>query len=276
MRYATIIAVLITLALMPGMLFAQTPTDPAKLLEQAHSEIAQSHLYSADTILRDVMKSPDASIAQVQEALSLQCMIYSGDVLGAALLIQPLGRASEEGSELKGEVSKQLVLARHAFAVAANDYLNATVMGAELTQLKLTLPGFTQADVTQLENTLASPPELATMLTGYTTDPTPGQGLITRANQYGFYLAFSAAVPESLSQNPDSIRGKVKQGTAFDNLHFLDWIARVALDMHHLLKEPNGPDLTGLAKRADERILKLAGAGSPYAASAQARAGKYQ
>jgi hypothetical protein len=277
MQRNTILVVLLCLAVaLPASGLAQTTTDPAKLLEQAHSEIATSHLYSADAILRDVMKSPDASVAQVQEALSLQCMIYAGDVLGAALLIQPLGKASVEGSGLKGEVSKQLVLARHAFAIAANDYLNATVMGAELKQLKLTLPNYTQADVTKLENTLASPADLKAMLDGYSKDPTPGQGLMTRANQYGFFLAFSAAVPGSLGQNPDNIRAKVKQGVTFDNLNYLDWIARVALDMHHLLKEPNGPDLTGLAQRADERILKLAQADSPYAKAARSRAGKYK
>ncbi len=276
MKHITIISVLIALAVLPGAVLAQTAAEPAKLLEQAHSEIAQAHLYSADSILRNVMKSPEASVGQVQEALALQCMIYSGDVLGAALLIQPLGQASAEGSGLKGEVSQQLVLARHAFAIAANDYLNATVLGAELKQLKLTLPNYTQADVQKLEGTLASPSELATMLAGYASDPTPGQGLITRSNQYGFYLAFAAAVPGGLGQNPDSIRAKVQAGAAFDNLHFLDWIARVALDMHHLLKEPNGPDLTGLAKRADERILKLAGAESAYAKAARSRAGKYQ
>jgi hypothetical protein len=271
--------------LLPALAFAQNGStidsgsgatqDPARLLEEAHAEIALSHLYSADAILRDVMESPDASVAQVEEALALQCMIYSGDVLGAALLVTPLGNASQEGSGLKAEVTKQLILARRAFSISANDYLNATIGGSELAQLKLALPQFSQADVTKLEDTLASPQVLAGMVEGYATDPTPGQGLITRANQYGFYLAFSAAVQENLAQNPDSVRAAAQRGTPFDELHFLDWMARVAIDMHRLLQDPDGPDMLALAKRCDQRILAHAPENNEYAAAARSRAGSY-
>ena len=49
---------------------------------------------------------------------------------------------------------------------------------------------------------------------------------------------------------------------AFDELRYLDWIATVAGELAALVKEPGGPDLAALAKRADERLLKR-GASKP-------------
>ena len=67
-------------------------------------------------------------------------------------------------------------------------------------------------------------------------------------------------------------------GQRFDHLHYLDWAARVALDMHGLLNEPNGPDLLGLARNCDKRIMQIAGdqPDNIYVKNAHKRADKYK
>lgn len=249
---------------------------PADTLAEARQQISEGHMYSADALLQEVVHDDDTSVAELQEALFLQCMVYSGDVLGAVALIGPMSAASPEGSEFKGEISRQLVLARRAFTVAMNSYLNGTVLGGELAQVKLALPKLASEDVDVLMSTLRDPATLAKINNTYSEDPAPGRGLLSQINLYSYYLAFSDAVPGAGSRDLAAISQAFKVGQQFDDLHFLDWAARVALDMHALLNEPNGPDLQGLARRCDQRIIEQAGeeADNVYVKNARVRAGK--
>ncbi|MCH7472546.1 hypothetical protein IIA79_06295 [bacterium] len=267
------IALTAVLVLLPMAALA----SPAENLAEAKAEVAADHLYSADALLGEVVKSPDAATGEVEEALYLQSIIYSGDVLGAVAVMQPLALASNESSELKGQVSRQLLLARLAFEVTLNDYLDATVMGGRLDEVKLVLPAFTNQDVEMLTSTLADPAAIAQILAEYDDDPSAGQGLLARANQFGFFLAISASVPEQMSGDFAIVRSKFSGGLPFDRLHYLDWAARVALDMHALVQEPGGPDLLGLAKRCDERIRQIAGddPANQYVKNALDRASMY-
>ena len=99
---------------------------PADNLAQARSEIAAGRLYSADALLQDVVTADEAEVAELQEALFLQSTVYAGDVLGAVALIQPMAVVTTEGSELKAEISRQLLNARRAFELAVNSYLIAS------------------------------------------------------------------------------------------------------------------------------------------------------
>lgn len=248
---------------------------PSEALSQAKGELAQGHPYGADALLQKVVDAEDAETAQVEEALCLQAMIYYGDVFGAALVMAPLGTASAAPSEFKGQISQQLLLARRAFVAAGNSYLNATVRGSQLKTLKVALPAFSETDVDQINATVNDKAALQKLLTDFPSDPAPAQGLLAKANQFGMYLGFSSTVPKTKERRISDVRAKLKNGVDFDTLRYLDWMATVALDMHFLVNEPSGPDLKGLARRSDERLLKLAGADSEFANNARKRAEKY-
>jgi hypothetical protein len=271
MRNITLILAL--LLLLPAAVVAQTPADK---LAAAKSEIKDGHCYSADKSLQEIVDSVDASPAQVEEALYLQCMIYYGDVFGAALMMAPLAAASSEGSGLKGQVSKQMLLARRAFTAAANSYLNSTLSGGELKKLTVALPPFNEMDMDQLDATIKNQAALKQMMEEYDKDPAAGNGCLAKASQFGFYLGISSAVPKTPGRKVGDVRKQLAAGVTFDQLGFLDWLATVARDMHSLVNEPNGPDLPGLSRRADERILKLAGndTSNQYVKNAHKRAGK--
>ena len=249
----------------------------AEKLAEARAEIAAGRMYTADALLQEIVHAEDATVSQAQEALVLQCMVYSGDVLGSVALMRPMSVATTEGSELKGEISRQLVLARRAFTQAVNNYLNATVMGPELERVKVELPLLDAAALDVLMETLHDEQALREINNTYADDPAPGRGLLSQVNLYSYYLALSDALPGGSDKQLEVLRRELAAGRQFDNLHFLDWAARVGLDMHSLLSEPNGPDLLGLVRRCDERILSLAGddANNPYVKNARERAGKY-
>lgn len=260
--------------LLPTLAFAA----PADDLAQARAEITAGRLYAADALLQNIVTAEDAGVVQLQEALCLQSAIYAGDVLGAVALIQPLALTTAEGSEFKAEISRQLLSARRAFEFAVNSYLVASFAGGELTQLKLNLPPLSAADVDLLMATLHDAGELNSINAAYASDPAPARGLLAQANRYSFYLALSDALPATVSRDIEKIRSTFAAGARFDHLHYLDWAARVALDMHQLLEEPNGPDLLGLAQSCDKRILQLAGEqlDNVYVNNARLRAQKYQ
>ncbi len=252
--------------------------SPADDLAKARQEIAAGRLYAADALLQNIVSADEADVGQLQEALCLQSAIYAGDVLGAVALIQPLALTTTEGSEFKAEISRQLLSARRAFQMAVNSYLVASFGGGELSQLKLDLPPLTSDDVDVLMATLHDSDELNRINSIYASDPAPARGLLAEANRYSFYLALSDAVPGGANRDIAKIRSTFAAGARFDHLHYLDWAARVALDMHQLLNEPNGPDLLGLAQSCDKRIMQLAGdqQNNVYVNNARLRAPKYQ
>jgi len=273
MRHATIIT-LCLLLLLPAAAGAQVPQDK---LRQAKGEMAGGHPYAADALLQEVINADDASTAEVEEALCLQTMIYYGDVFGAALVMAPLGVASAEPSKLKGQISQQLLLARRAFVVASNSYLNTTMRGSELKTLQLELPAFSEKDIEQINATISDKAALQKILADFSKDPAAGNGLVAKANQFGLYLGFSSTVPKTPGRTMGDVRAKLQGGLPFDALRYIDWMSTVALDMSYLVNEPGGPDLKGLARRADERLVKLAGndANSTYVKNARKRAEKY-
>jgi hypothetical protein len=270
MRITTIAALLMLCPLLAA-------AEPAEKLAEAHQQVTAGQLYAADALCQEIVSDEDAVVAEIEEALFLQCMIYSGDVLGAVALMQPMAVATTEGSELKAEISRQLVLARRAFSVAMNSYLNATVLGSELDSVSLQLPPLSGADVEVMLGTLHDAEALNEINSSYETDPTPGRGLLAQANRYSFILALSDALPAVGTRDVEAISRQLAAGQRFSDLHFLDWGARVALDMHVLLQEPEGPDLLGLARRCDERLLHVAGAdeGNQYVKNARERAARY-
>lgn len=270
------IRVILTIAVLmfPALAFA----TPAEDLAKARDEIAAGRLYAADALLQNVVTADEAEVGQLQEALCLQSAVYAGDVLGAVALIEPLAVSTSEDSEFKAEISRQLLNARRAFVVAVNSYLVASFRGGELDQLKLDLPPLSDDDVNVLMATLHNADELNRINSTYADDPAPARGLLAQANRYSFFLALSDAVPGPADRDIAKIRSTFAAGTRFDHLHYLDWAARVALDMHQLLNEPNGPDLLGLAQSCDERIMQLAGdqLNNVYVNNARQRALKYQ
>jgi len=165
-----------------------------------------------------------------------------------------------------------------AFEAAVNSYLIASFAGSELTHLEFKLPPLSADNVDVLMATLHDGDELNSINSSYAQDPAAGRGLLAQANRYSFYLALSDAVPGSGSRDIAVIGRAFAAGQRFDHLHYLDWAARVALDMHHLLQEPNGPDLLGLAQSCDKRILQIAGdqQDNIYVQNAHRRASKYQ
>lgn len=279
---------------------------PADKLAEARGQIAAGHVYTADALLQEVVHDEDAAVVELQEALFVQCMIYSGDVLGSVALMKPMALATRDAdtadmelyqsymdsgdneaaaaqarlikdrSAFKGEISRQLVYARRAFATAMNSYLNATVMDAGLDRVQLELPVLADDEVAIMLETLNDGPALRQINAAFAADPAPGRGLLAQVNLYSYYLALSDAVPGGNERDMALIRQRFTSGQRFDNLHYLDWAARVALDMHALLSEPDGPDLLGLARRCDQRIIEQAGDESNvYVKNARERAGKY-
>ncbi|MBN2080730.1 hypothetical protein JW859_00845 [bacterium] len=265
--------VTIVMVLLPAIALAAPDDD----LKQARADIAAGKVYAADQALQNIVNAEDATVAELEEALFLQSVIYSGDVLGAVALLQPMALLTTEGSELKAEISRQLLAARRAFYLSINSYLNASFAGSELASLKLDLPPLSAEEVSILQATLRDPEQLNQINSGYAEDPAPGRGLLAQTNLYSFYWAISDAVPGGGSYDVNAVRRRFSTGQHFDHLHYLDWAARVALDMDKLLSEPNGPDLKGLAKKCDERIIALTAndSGSVYAKNARERAGKY-
>jgi hypothetical protein len=232
---------------------------PADSLAQAHKELADGHPYAADASLHEVVTDDDATVIELEEALFLATMIYSGDVLGAVALMQPLTLATNEGSKWKAEISQQLLLARRAFVIAANNYLDVTVVDQQLASLKCVLPALSNDDVEVMMGTLSDAETLSRINSTYGDDPAPGRGLQAQVNRYSMLLALGDATPMTQTRDLATIRSRFAAGQSFSQLHYIDWMARVALDMHALLSEPNGPDLLGLSQRCDQRILQLAG-----------------
>jgi hypothetical protein len=251
---------------------------PADTLREAKAEIAAGRIYPGDDLLQQVVDSPDSNSAQVEEALLIQCLIYSGDVLGAAALIGPLASASPEGSGMKTLVSQQLLLARRAYSVAANSYLNTTIKGTSLSTFRLELPHLTTAEVTQLMTTLANKDVLSQMMQEFGDDPSAGHGLLAQVNIYSMYLACGSAFDLGENARVEHIGSATGGGIEEDQLQLLDWAARVALDMNTMVNEPNGPDLASLARRFDQRILAFAGddATNQYVINARNRAKIYE
>jgi len=198
-------------------------------------------------------------------------------VLGAHIFARQLALGTTEGSPLKTEIARQLLSARMAFSVVINDYLNATVMGSELQSIKLQLPSMTDDDVAIMMATLDDADALVKINTQFAEDPTAGRGLLARINQYSFALAIKDAVPAEFGQKLSAVQQGLAGGVSFNRLCYLDWAARVALDMHRMVNEPGGPDLLGLAQRCDKRITDAAAAdpNSQYVKNAQQRMKQY-
>ncbi|MCB1186980.1 hypothetical protein KDL29_07405 [bacterium] len=231
-------------------------------LSKARSEFAADHIYAADALLQKVIDDEAANQLQVEEALFLQSIIYYGDVLGAMAVIEPLAAASAEGSGYKGEVSRQLLLARRAFYASASRFVTATVLGSKLEKVQITLPSFTDADLAVINSTLSDKAALDAILTGYESDSAVGKGLLAKASRLGLYTGFGRMLPPGSSRKFAAIRSSFSQGSVFTPIMYMDFIAEISVEMAYLVNEPNGPDLVGLAKRADERIMELTG-GNP-------------
>lgn len=248
-----------TTALWMALLSMTIQAAPADKLASAHREFAADHIYAADALLQEVIDDAASSQLQVEEALFLQTIIYYGDVLGAMAVIEPLAAASEQGSGYKEEVSRQLLLARRAFHAAASRYLTATVLGSKLETVKVDLPAFSEEDFSLIQATLRDKTELQNILGEYATDSSVGKGLLAKSSRLGLYTGFGRMLPPESSRKLASIRSQFGKGSVFTPIMYMDFIAEISLEMAKLVKEPNGPDLPGLAQRADERIIKLAG-----------------
>ena len=274
-KYSTICGWTLAVWMLTGLAWA----GAGEKLAEAKTEIGNDHAYSADALLQEVVKDETATSGQVQEALFLQCMIYYGDVFGAALLLGPCGAASEGQHPFKQDVGEQLLLARRAFTISAEKYLNETVMQAALTRIKFTLPELNQSDVDTLQSVLADPATIRSMLTQYDADPSPARGLQARSNQFGFYICSGALLGPVAGQQRSvaDIRSTLSQGVPYDHAAYLDWIASVLLDMYSLINEPNGPDFIGLSKRANDRLLSQYGSNpaNQHVVNARERAAKY-
>lgn len=269
MRYLCLALVILAIPLLTGA----TPTES---LSKAKAEITAHKLYSADPLLQAVVNAPDAQQVQVEEALVLQTMIYCGDVFGAGLVMPPLAGAGTEGSPLKALVGQQLLMARRAFTVAAGSYLNTTVAGVKLEKVQVELPDFSDKDVEMITAALSDKTTLGKILSEYSSNPAAGQGLIAKANHLGLYTAFAGLLPYKGQRGMGDVRSAFKSGAAFDKLRYLNWLSQTATDFRRIVNEPKGPDLAGLSKRCDERILKLAGKDTEntYVKNAKARLGR--
>jgi hypothetical protein len=232
---------------------------PAEDMAGAKKDIAADHVYSADALLQKIIVSPDATPAQVQEALYLQTMIYYGDVFGAALLIGPVaGGSGGKDSKLGQETSRQLLLARRAFHAASVRLLNEFNAGRKLESVKVDLPTFGEGDIDKLNEAIGSKNTMEALVSGFASDESAGRGMLAKANHFGLYIGFSSLLAKQKNRKMSDIESKVKGGIKFDEARYLDWLATVCLDMRSLIKnEPSAPDLSGLAKRADERLKKL-------------------
>lgn len=256
---------------------ARAATSPAEALTKARAEIAADHVYSADALLQEVVSSPDATSAQVQDALYLQTMIYYGDVFGAALLLAPVSGATGKASALGKEVSQQLLLARRAFHVSATSLLNELNANKQISTVKIDLPPFSEAEVEQLNKTMASRETMKELVESYETDQSAGRGMLAKANHFGLYIGCGSALPKQKGRKMKDVDAKLKGGVAFEEARFLDWLATVCIDMKDLIKkEPQAPDLGSLARRADERLKKIVEKDSAFYKNAQARAKAYK
>jgi hypothetical protein len=267
-----LIACLIAVALLPAAAYAQD--SPASLLAQAKAKFAAEDTVGADALLQQVIDHPDASIDLVEEALFWQIKLYYGDVVGAALLLGPLSGTGIDQSKLTQDVARQMLLARRAFQLAGTRYLNTTAIGSGLRSIKVDLPSLTDANVNQLKATIGDKAQVESILTGYSTDPKPGLGLVSMANRFGLYIGMGSELPGKPQGEVGSISAQFSNGVAFDEPRFLDWLAEVSLELHGIVNEPNGPDLKGLSKRADDRLVQKAAGDSNYAKNAKRRAGQ--
>jgi hypothetical protein len=252
----------------------------AENLASAKSQISKSQPYSADKLLQEIINSSDASPAQVEEALVLQTMIYYGDVFGAALVLAPVSAATQKPTKYGAEVSRQLLLARRAFSVAGNSYLNQTFSSSALKKLSVELPALTDEDVKKIQAVLNDKDSVARLVADYDGDPAAGQGLLARSSQFGMYLGLGGLIPKSSGRSMTDVQSKFRGGTDFNQLAYLDWLASISLELHSLAKEPQANDpkfMQTLAKKCDERIKALTkdDAGNPYRKKAEGRAGKY-
>src|SRR4051812_1938074 len=146
------------------------PKSPAQLLADAKAEISASHAYKADTILGDVAKSPDATRAQVEEALVMRGMIYYGDVFGSALVLPSFVAVAKKPEPLGRKVSETLIMASRAFDANLTEYLNITAAGSKLSKLQVDLPAFSEDDVKKLQDTLSNKASVESMLASYSSD----------------------------------------------------------------------------------------------------------
>lgn len=255
--------------LCPALVMASATED----LVQAKQKLTAGDPVGGELLLQQVVESADASSVEVEEALFWQLMVYSGDFLSSVALMQSMGAAGESGSSLKRQVAQQMGLSRWAFFVASGNYLNNTVSGGSLDKVELELPQIDDQDTQMLLGTLADPGLIATILAGFEADPSVGLGLLESTNQYSMYLAVADALPDVPRHDLTLLRRRVSAGENFEQTHFLDWVARVALDMDSLLNEPNGPDLPSIQRRCDQRITALVQAdpNNPYMIEVEAR-----
>ncbi|MDQ3023080.1 MAG: hypothetical protein M3R04_01650 [bacterium] len=256
----------------PATKSAAPSKPPAQLLSEARSELTASHAYKADALLQQVIKSETAQRAEVEEALVLQGMIYYGDVFASTLLLPSLVAVAKKPEPFGRKVSERMILAGRAFHASVTKYLNITAGGGKLANVKLSLPDFTEADVKKLQDTLSNRASVESLLASYPTDPSAGEGLYSRASQFGMYLGFGGTLPKQKGRKLAGIESKYSGGVQFDNLRYLDWAASVSLDMSKQVKDTLPQfSLKDLSKRCNERLLKVAPKDSQFAKNAKAR-----
>lgn len=262
------------LALATALLLTAAAGDT---LKQAKADIADHKLFTAVPLLQQVINSSDAEQAQVEEAAVLQSIICCGLVVGSGLVMRAFAGDKTESS-FKSLVAGQMMASRAGFAEAVGSYLNATVMGVKLTKLQFALPALSSESVKQMESAVTDAKKLAAALASYQSNPAEAQGLLAVANHYGVYGAASDIGTCAQGTPPEGVKSKLGSGVKFDQLYYLDWLATAALKFHHLVKDPTGPDLIGLAKRCDERLKKVAGndPANRFVKQAQARAKQYK
>jgi hypothetical protein len=245
---------------------------PAQLLTEAKSELLASHAYKADALLQQVVKSDEASRAQVEEALVLQGMIYYGDVFASALVLPSHVAVAKKPEPFGRKVSERMILAGRAFHESVTSYLNITAGGAKLGKLQVKTAPFSEADVKKLQDALSNRATVESLLSSYPNDPSEGEGMYSRASQFGLNLGLGGLLPKQKGRKLEDIQAKLAAGIDFDQLRYLDWAASVSLDMSNQVHDTL-PDysLAELSKRCDERLTKLAPAGSQFAKNAKAR-----
>lgn len=270
MRYLSAITLLLTA-------LALTAAAPADTLAQAKEAITGHKLFTAVPLLQQVINSGDATQAQVEEAAVLEGIVCCGMVIGSGLVMRGLASDRTE-SPFKTLVASQMLTARSGFAEAAGAYLNATVLGAKLKRLQIKLPELSSTSVKELEAAVTDPKKIGAMVADYASNPAEAQGLLSVANHYGVYGAASDIGVVARGTPPEGVYSKIAGGVALDQLYYLDWLATASLKFHHLVSDPKGPDMLGLAKRCDERLTSMAGndAGNKYVKKAQERAKAYK
>jgi hypothetical protein len=267
---ATVLLCLLLVSAAPAKPAARQ--TPAQLLSEAKAELSASHAYKADTLLGDVIKSPDSSRAQVEEALVMRGMIYYGDVFGSALLLPSFVAVAKKPEPLGRKVSETLIMASRAFDANLTEYLNITAAGSKLQKVQLTLPDFSEADVQKLQDTLSNKNSVEALLAGYSSDPSSGEGLRTRASQFGMYLGYGGTLPKDKTRKLPEIKAKFAAGAPFDQARYLDWAASVCHDISQQVHDTQPEfNLAELGRRVDQRLLKVAPADSQFAKNAKAR-----